>query len=282
MKLAHRSALLYLIGASWPLSVACGSTDSLGLFSPTAGSASTSLGGAPGPGGGSSSAGQGAGGNAANGGGSSGSNASGAGQGTAGGNTGGRGVAGSGAAGSGGASSGGSAGATGGSGGNSAGSGGGNAGSGGSVAGTGGSAGGAGMSGCAPSVPVDGAMCVTPTPNGCFYPGVDCDCMPRSGGAAGFRGTWVCIGSRTPLCPQDLPSTGDACAARNGAQCPYSSTDVCTCALDMTLKWDCSADKNFSCPPQAPNAGSICTVEAMCQYPDDDCFCNGTRWVCQS
>lgn len=283
MKLAHRSALLCLLGACLPQLVACGSTDSLGLFSSSAGATSTNVGGSvaqsggaanagqgggPSPGGVSSQgggtllAGQSAGGNAASGGG--------AGESAAGGVSAGKGgTAGSGVAGAGGAGKGGS-GAKAGSGGDSAG---------GSSAGAGGSAGDASGSGCALVAPVDNVVCLKPTPNGCFYPGVDCDCQTQTGGGSALTRRWMCIGSRSPLCPRDLPATGDPCNGHKGADlCPYSSMDVCTCTGDAS--WDCSADKHFNCPAQAPNAGSDCGTEAICQYPGNDCLCNGVKWTC--
>src|SRR5450755_3943096 len=155
MKSAHGSAL-FCLAISLPLAVACGSTDSSGLFTQTAGGSTTGVAGSPSSAGSSAHAGQSSGGNSSTSGGSSGSTN----------------VAGQG---SGGASSGAGGMSGGGTGGASAG------------------AGGTGGAGCSEQPPQDGVVCTVQTPDNCFYAGEACSCLPDGVSVNGRK--WSCYGT---------------------------------------------------------------------------------------
>jgi hypothetical protein len=303
MKSAHGSALLCL-AISLPLAVACGSTDSSGLFTQTAGGSTTGVAGSPSSAGSSAHAGQSSGGNSSTSGGSSGSTNV-AGQGTSGSGTAGTGVAGSangGAAGNGnggganGGASSGFGGDMGGTGTAGAGTGGGGAGSGGASSGAGGmsgggtggasaGAGGTGGAGCSEQPPQDGVVCTVQTPDNCFYAGEACSCLPDGVSVNGRK--WSCYG--TPdKCPPAAPDDATTCRTFGGGLCPYSAQDFCVCMAGIQggggpadPKWDCNTNPNPVCPAAKPDKNALCTDVKECAYLDRECFCDGTTWTCE-
>jgi hypothetical protein len=200
--------------------------------------------------------------------------------------------AGAGAGGSGqsGAPSGGSAGAAAGSGGASAGAGGATAGAGagggaagGSTGGTagGGAAGGSGIGvGCPQNgPPTPGAACQVTTADSCFYSGVACSC--EQVGASTFVRRWACYG--TPdKCPNDKPAAGTG-QCKNGAECPYPGGNFCACVGNGNEpKFACQSEA-AACPAMKPFKGMGCQLPIRsCAYADDQCFCDGDNWSCES
>jgi hypothetical protein len=299
MKSAQRSALVCLATFSFPLAVACGSTDSSGLFTQTTGGSTTSVAGSLGNAGSNAHAGQSSGGNSSASGGASGS-ASVAGQGTSGSGTAGSGVAGTangGAAGNGnGGASSGSGGDVGGSGTAGAGTGGGGAGSGGASSGAGGmsnggsggasaGAGGSGGAGCPEMPPQDGVVCTVQTPDNCFYAGEACSCVSDGVSINGRK--WGCYG--TPdKCPPAAPDDATSCHNFGGGLCAYSAQDFCVCMPAVQggggpgdPKWDCNTNPNPLCPLTKPDKNALCTDVKECAYLDRECFCDGTSWTCE-
>jgi hypothetical protein len=287
-----------LLVVSWvavlvPCAVACGSASSNGLFSAAGGSSNVSHAGADGVtagasavagdavGGatGSSGASNGLGGHeqSAGGKGAAGSPAESgaAGAATTGGGSGGKGQGGE-------SPSGGSAGAlVGGSGGDGAGGaspGGAGAGTSGGTAG-GGSAGSPGT-GCPDNAPTQAANCQTTTPDSCFYAGVACSCEQT--GLNSFQRKWACYG--TPdKCPDTAPNAGTG-PCKGGAECPYPDA-FCVCGGNgggNNDKYICQSAGVPQCPTLKPLNGAQCSSVRSCAYADDQCFCNGSNWDCES
>jgi hypothetical protein len=207
--------------------------------------------------------------------------------GSAGAGTGGKGQSGGGAgaaAGSGGASAGagGAAGGAGaGAGGSAAGSGGaaaGAGGGGGSAAGNGGTGGSGNGVGCPSNgPPTAGVACQVTTADSCFYSGVACSCEQL--GASTFVRRWACYG--TPdKCPDNAPATGSG-PCKSGAECPYPGGGFCACVGNGNeAKYACQPDAPV-CPAK-PFRGQACTNVKTCAYADDQCFCDGDSWSCES
>lgn len=288
--------------ASWvsvPLAIACGSAGSDDLFSPSGGETSVDRAGASGVAAAASFAGADTAGMSAGGtseGGASAGERGVAGKGSAGATEPGGGRAGGGAGaggkGQGGAPNGG-AGATARSGGASVGAGGASAGAGGGVAGgaTGGTGGIVGSSGGASGAgngegcpvngaPMPGAPCQVTTPDSCFYSGVACSC--QQSGPSEFGRKWACYG--TPdKCPNDAPAP-DSGPCKNGAECPYPDGDFCVCAGGGggDARYSCQPAKS-ACPDMKPFKGTGCQLPVRsCAYADDQCFCDGDNWTCES
>ncbi|HEY5375280.1 MAG TPA: hypothetical protein VIK01_16485 [Polyangiaceae bacterium] len=303
MKFVRGLAVVSWVSASLPLAIACGSAGSNGLFSASGGATSSNKAGESGVTAGTSSAGADTAGMSAGGtsqagagetsvaGKSSGGEHSG---GSAGAGTGGKGQSGGGAgaaAGSGGASAG-AGGAAAGAGGAAAGAG---AGAGGSAAGSGGAAagagggggsaagnGGTGGSGNGVGCPVNGpptagVACQVNTADSCFYSGVACSCEQL--GASTFVRRWACYG--TPdKCPDSAPAAGSG-PCKSGAECPYPGGGFCACVGNGNeAKYACQPDAPV-CPAK-PFKGQACTNVKTCAYADDQCFCNGDSWSCES
>jgi hypothetical protein len=184
-------------------------------------------------------------------------------------------------AGSGGTSAGGTSGTSaGGTGGTSAGGAGGT-----SAGGTGGTSAGGGMAGspgCPASAPQANNNCFTSTPNSCFYMGVACSCQ-QSGPGNSRR--WACYGSQDK-CPEALPVSTATCKLNNGAQCPYPGGDFCACTGNgfgpgNEAKWTCQTPP-VTCPALKPPKNQACAAVRACAYDDDQCFCDGNSWACES
>jgi hypothetical protein len=316
MKFAHGLTILSWVSPLVPFAVACGGNAPSGLFSSSGDTASSQAGadaahaGAPAAGAGTagasssgSSAGEA----------SVGGNMSAAGSGESGGASAGSAAGGVGVSGHGGAPSGGTAGAVSGAAGANAGTGGDNggmtgsagAGSGGtnaggtsaggtSAGGTGGDATGGGMAGgpgCPASAPQANNNCFTSTPNSCFYVGVACSCQ-QSGPGNSRR--WACYGSQDK-CPEALPVSTATCKPNNGAQCPYPGGDFCACTgsgfgfgpgnpgpgSGNEAKWNCQTPP-VTCPAMKPPKNQACAPVRACAYDDDQCFCDGNSWACES
>jgi hypothetical protein len=301
MKFARGLLVVSWVSGSLPLAIACGSAGSSNLFSSTGGAGSLGRAGANGVAAGSSSAGADTAGMSA--GGTSEGGASAGERGVAGKGSGGvepsGGSPGAGGKGHGGAPSGGGPGAGGGAGaggasagagGATAGAGGSSAGSGGSTAGSGGivgSNGGASGSGNGEGCPVNGAPtpdapCQVTTPDSCFYSGVACSC--QQSGPTAFGRRWACYG--TPdKCPDNAPAPGTG-PCKTGAQCPYPGGDFCACVNGGNgggnePKFACQSDAPV-CPDMKPFKDSQCTTVRSCAYADDQCFCDGNNWTCES
>jgi hypothetical protein len=290
MKFVRGLAVVTWVSVALPLVVACGSAGSNGLFSASGGTTSSDKAGASGVSAGASPAGADTGGMSAGGSSEAGAGEPGvAGKGSAGASAGeaSGGSVGAGGKGEGGAPSGGSAGAAAGSGGAGAGSGGATAGAGGSTAGNGGGGGIAGSTGggsghgvgCPPNnAPTPGAACQVTTPDSCFYSGVACSCQQV--GPSTFIRKWACYG--TPdKCPDNTPANGSR-PCKNGAECPYLGGDYCVCMSGSEPKFGCQPDAAI-CPLTKPFKGMECQLPVRsCAYADDQCFCNGDSWTCES
>ncbi|HEY1535933.1 MAG TPA: hypothetical protein VGF76_18055 [Polyangiaceae bacterium] len=300
MKFARGLLVVSWVSASLPLAIACGSAGSSNLFSSTGGASSLGRAGTNGVAAGSSSAGADTAGMSA--GGTSEGGASAGERGVAGKGSGGvepsggspgaggkghggapsGGGPGAGGAGAGGASAG-AGGATAGAGGSSAGSGGSTAGSGGVVGSNGGASGSGNGEGCPVNgAPTPGAPCQVTTPDSCFYSGVACSC--QQSGASAFGRKWACYG--TPdKCPDNAPAPGSG-PCKTGAQCPYPGGDFCACVTGGNgggnePKFACQSDAPV-CPDMKPFKDSQCTTLRSCAYADDQCFCDGDNWTCES
>lgn len=308
MKFAQRTALVCSITASFLLAVACGSNDSSGLFS-TGGVGANNSGGSFANGGSSAHAGQANGGSNSNRGGSvgntSGGQANGGGNSAGGTSSGGSNQAGTGAGGAsggmvgmGGGALGGSAGSeaagSGGTTANTGGTGAGGSGAGGTGAGAGGMSGGGaggavggsggsgGLNGCPPNVPPqDGAVCIIPTPDSCYYPGEACSCLQDQQGPGRH---WGCYGTpdKCPTGAAPHPTDGASCKGYSGGLCPYSATDFCACIPALggggEPKWGCN--QSDACPAMRPQ-NAFCSTVRECTYGDRACFCSGTVWGCE-
>ena len=295
MKFARGLAVAW-VSVSLPLAIACGSAGSGNLFSPSGGETSVDRAGASGVTAAASSAGADTAGMSAGGtseGGASAGERGVAGKGSAGTTEpgGGRPGAGAGGKGQGGAPNGGSAGASAGSGGASAGGGGATAGgsaAGGDTGGTrgivgsnGGTSGFGNGEGCPVNgAPMPGAPCQVTTPDSCFYSGAACSC--QQSGPSEFGRKWACYG--TPdKCPNDAPAP-DSGPCKNGAECPYPDGDFCVCAGGGggDARYSCQPAKSV-CPDMKPFKGTGCQLPVRsCAYADDQCFCNGDSWTCES
>jgi hypothetical protein len=285
------------VAASVPCAVACGSASSNGLFSAPGGSSNVSKAGADGAG--ASAAGDAIGGATASAGANSGvggheqgaagkgaagspAESGGAGPATTGGGSGDKGQAGAPpSGGSAGAPSGGSAGdSAGGTSTGGAGAGGASAGTGGSGGTAGGGSAGAPGSGCPDNAPVQAASCQTTTPDSCFYAGVACSCLQT--GQNAFQRRWACYG--TPdKCPDSAPNAGTG-PCKGGAECPYPDA-FCVCAGNgggNNDKYICQSAGVPQCPTFKPLNVAQCSTVRSCAYADDQCFCNGSNWDCES
>jgi hypothetical protein len=296
MKFARGLLVVSWVSVSLPLAVACGNAGSSNLFSSTGGAISLDGAGATGVAAGTSSAGADTAGTSA--GGSSEGGASAGERGVAGKGSGGvtepsGGSPGAGAGGKGhggapngggGASAGGASagagGATAGAGGSTAGSGGSTGGTGGIVSSNGGTSGSGNGEGCPVNgAPTPGAACQVTTPDSCFYSGVACSC--QQSGLSAFGRKWACYG--TPdKCPDHAPAP-DSGPCKNGAECPYPGGDFCVCAGGGgDARYSCQPAKS-ACPDMKPFKGMGCQLPVRsCAYADDQCFCDGDNWTCES
>ncbi|HEY2735788.1 MAG TPA: hypothetical protein VGI70_17440 [Polyangiales bacterium] len=135
--------------------------------------------------------------------------------------------------------------------------------------------------------PQDGSLCLTPTPDSCFYPGTACSCLTQAN-TVGRR--FGCYGSGDK-CPagteQDpVPTDGASCKGFGGSTCPYSAQDFCVCVTPASSggaepHWQCTTDPNPVCPPMRPDKGAFCQDVKECAYADVECFCNGASWTCE-
>jgi hypothetical protein len=125
--------------------------------------------------------------------------------------------------------------------------------------------------------PNPGAPCQVTTPDSCFYSGVACSCQQL--GASAFVRKWACYG--TPdKCPDHAP-VADSGPCKNGAQCPYPDGDYCVCAGNGNEpRFDCQSDTPV-CPAMKPFK-EACSNVRSCAYADDQCFCDGDNWTCES
>jgi hypothetical protein len=296
MKFARGLAVVSWLSVSLPLAIACGGAGSSNLFSASGGETSVDRAGAEGIAAGSSSAGADTAGTSAGGaseGGARGGEPGAAGKGSAGAAEPGGGSPGAGAGGKGhgggsaGAASGGGAsgGASTGAGGAAAGAAGGTAGaetggSGGLVGSNGGASGSGNGEGCPINgAPTPGDACQVTTPDSCFYSGIACSCEQL--GASSFARKWACYG--TPdKCPDKAPAP-DSGPCKSGAECPYPGGDFCACAGGGgEPKYSCRPETS-ACPEMKPFKGMACQLPVKsCAYADDQCFCNGDNWTCES
>jgi hypothetical protein len=159
--------------------------------------------------------------------------------------------------------------------------------------GTGGDATGGGVAGspgCPGSAPQPNNNCSTATPNSCFYVGIACSCQQWG---QGNSRRWACYGAQDK-CPEALPASTATCKFNSGAQCPYPGGNFCACTgtgigigtgngngNGNDAKWTCQTPP-VTCPTMKPPKGQACGPVRACAYDDDQCFCDGTSWGCES